>query len=140
MSYSRTLRNLAFWVLLTAGLADRAVLAYEIDDYCSGTGGCSCDRISGAWVWSGACDFSEDPDPEGHGMEFCGNLSWACSNTCDDPDYKDWLVEQWCDPNMWPPDPRCNTECWETFELDYCEPGANMTFSCDCDAYLVCEW
>jgi hypothetical protein len=136
----RSLRNIAFVLMLGAGIAameTRLLAAYSIDDCAGWSGGYDCSCDDGPPSWSGTCDFSETSDPLGLANEFCISTFSECISSCESSEWAEEVAEANCNP--W--DPRtCDPDCYATYAAENsCNAGETSDFSCSCDYYLWCE-
>jgi hypothetical protein len=148
----RTIRNLAFVVMLCASFAamQAHVLAMgdAITDFCDDwwhAHECyECHKDEGCppdWQADGSCDFSHIEDEEemlATAAAYCQEASDACDLTCGE-EYAGF-VTSWYEWTTNPNDPcyeaLINPENWITWGQGSCNAGANSDWSCDCEAFF----
>ena len=130
----------AFVLMLTLGVIGlQTRLGATIPEFCNAWAakGCSCNSV-GSWSWEGSCDFSEEPDPLEAAHDYCTDEFDDCTNSCESWAYREWLVEQYCDP-WFPEEPECYAECWVGYAAtNTCSLTEESEWACACDGYVWC--
>jgi hypothetical protein len=144
MSPSTALRRFSYILLLGVSFAlmESRLLADDMSfvaGFCAhwdSNHDCNCNiSTTSNWQAEGACDFSEEPQPEFLGDEFCYGALDACTRDCESDEFVEWLQEQEC-PDFDPCNPECYTEFWIGFTSGYgCSAGAASEFNCTCGGF-----
>jgi len=133
----RGLRSVCFVVMLATFVFafEGRLLASPCDSHPSN---CTCDFDPFGWSWSETCDFSDNPDPQGAGAEFCDQQQGVCAQECQGGDFLNYAIQQ-CTRDS-PPDcvGTCTSECLVRYEDFFCEPGITTQMSCSCNYFDWC--